>query len=79
MSILYLLALVGVGIALIAALVEAVLSVSRKPDWSASPTHLHLVSTVDRRAQQLRFVGADRRSAATAAQDDPVEPVRLRA
>ncbi len=74
MSMIYLVALVGVGIALLLATVEAVLSVSRRPKWSQpvfAKSSFHLVETVDRRQSQLPFVGKDRRdSAATEAESE---------
>ncbi len=62
MSTLYLLALAGVGLMLLAAVVEALLAVSRKPDWSVvKPRHLRLTQTLDRRGQVVPFIGPDRR------------------
>jgi hypothetical protein len=62
-SILYLVALAGVAIVLLAALFEAVAAVSRKPKWGESHRR-HLVAVVshDRRQGDLPFVGADRRA-----------------
>ncbi|HET7524782.1 MAG TPA: hypothetical protein VFK10_02465 [Burkholderiaceae bacterium] len=64
MSLIYLLALIAVSAALLAGFAEAVWSLSRKPAWDSSARALTLVRTVDRRAQQLPFVGAERRRAA---------------
>lgn len=68
MSMIYLVALVGVGIALLMVTAEAVRSVSRRPQWSQpvfAKSSFHLVETVDRRQSQLPFVGTDRRSSAS--------------
>lgn len=68
MSMIYLVALVGVGIALLLVTVEAVRSVSRRPEWSRpvfAKSTFRLVETVDRRQSQLPFVGTDRRGPAT--------------
>lgn len=73
MSILYLAALAGVAIVLLAALFEAVTSVSRKPHWGeSSRRHLVPVVTQDRREHDLPFVGADRR-AVGASQHAPLD------
>ena len=61
LSTLYLLALCGVAFMLLAAVVEALLAVSRKPDWTVKTRRLHLVHAVDRRSQAVPFVGAERR------------------
>jgi hypothetical protein len=61
LSTLYLLALCGVGLLLLAAVVEALLAVSRKPDWTVRTRRLRLVHAVDRRSQAAPFVGAERR------------------
>lgn len=68
MSSLYLAMLCGVAIALLWAIADAVLSVSRKPDWSIPKRPLALVETVERRSQSLPFVGGERR------QDRAAEP-----
>jgi len=75
----YLVALIGVVVAILALLGEAVASVTRSPSWQAQrfelarpavdPAPLQVVATVDRRAQPLGFVGKDRR--ATAAGSEP--------
>ncbi len=67
MSTIYLLALAGVGLAILMATAEAVRSVSRKPQWSRSvfaKPSLQAVETIDRRQAQLPFVGKDRRKSA---------------
>lgn len=61
MSTLYLLALCGVGFMLLAAVVEALLAVSRKPDWTVKPRRLRLVQAVDRRTQAVPYLGVERR------------------
>ncbi len=69
MSVIYLLALVAVGLAIAALTLESVLSVSRKPRWAhpiAGPS-LRVVATADRRQHDLPFVGPDRRQSAVAA------------
>jgi hypothetical protein len=64
---LYLVALVGVAVALVALVAEAVLSMARPPIWLAQrfklsqPAPLAVVATTDRRAQQLDYVGTERR------------------
>lgn len=63
MSTVYLLCLGAVGVALLAAVIEAVLAVSGKPKWAAQRHSLSLVETVERRKEQLPFVGAERRLA----------------
>jgi len=80
LSFIYLLALAGVGLALIAVTVDSVLSVARKPRWSevegmARP-QLAVVETTDRRELELPFVGRERRSAGEAAQHEAVSPRR---
>ena len=73
MSAVYLLALLGVSVSILWLLVDAVMSVSRKPRWETQVFRsLTLVATEDRRKQDLPFVGADRRqaSAAAAREDD---------
>jgi len=64
LSLIYLIALIGVSLALLGALAESVWSVSRKPAWSQPRHAFSVVTTVERRAQALPFVGADRRHAA---------------
>lgn len=63
MSTLYLIALVGVGLAIVAITLESILSVSRKPSWAGplARPRLAVVPTVDRREQDLPFVGPGRR------------------
>ena len=76
LSTLYLLALCGVGVALLAVAVEAMVSVTRKRPWPTARSRFAVVKTVDRRHQALPFVGQDRR---TDGQADPSAPERLRA
>jgi hypothetical protein len=59
---LYLVALAGVALVVLAVLFEAVTSVARRPKWGAH-RHRYLapVVTSDRREADLPFVGADRR------------------
>jgi len=64
LSLVYLVALIAVSATLLAALAEAVWSVSRKPVWGQPANVLTLVRTVERRTQDLPFVGAERRRAA---------------
>jgi len=71
LSAIYLLVLLGVGLAIVAMTLDSILSVSRKPRWAedlARPM-LHVVSVVERREQNLPFVGAERRQAASAAEE----------
>jgi hypothetical protein len=63
----YLVALVGVAVAVIALAADAVLSMAREPIWStqrfelSQPAPLAVVATTDRRARQLDYVGRERR------------------
>jgi hypothetical protein len=67
LSAVYLVALMGVAVSILWVLVDAVMSVSRKPRWEAQVFHsLTLVPTEDRRKQDLPFVGVDRRKARAA-------------
>jgi hypothetical protein len=76
-SVVYLIALAGVAVAIVWLLADAVLSVSRKPRWETlASRRLHLVQTVERRSQNLPFVGAERRKAA---QDEAAEEQEQRA
>lgn len=63
MSWIYGLLLLGVGVAVLAAAIEAMLVVTRRPRWPTGSTSrpLTLVETSDRRQETLPFVGADRR------------------
>jgi hypothetical protein len=63
MSLIYLLALCGFALVMLAVMVDTVMSVSRKPSWNTSKTALSEVITVDQRTQNLPFVGAERRVA----------------
>ncbi len=63
MSAVYLIALLGVGVSILWLLVEAVMSVSRKPSWETQVFRsLTLVPTEERRKEQLPFVGVNRRN-----------------
>ena len=62
MSVVYLAALIALCMALLAALAEAVWSLSRKPAWSEPRRALSPVITMDRRTLALPFVGVDRRT-----------------
>jgi hypothetical protein len=66
LSFIYLAALVGVGIAIVFSLAEAVLSVSRPAEWKRNPQEafVQLVKSEERRTQQLPFVGTERRQTA---------------
>jgi hypothetical protein len=59
----YLLALVGVGAVILAVMLDAVLSVSRKARWTVQAPRLFVVEASDRRDSELPFVGSDRRDA----------------
>lgn len=64
MSTIYLVTLIGVAVALLYAIADVVVSLSRRPVWERPahrPMQLAAVETVERREQQLPFVGADRR------------------
>jgi uncharacterized membrane protein len=67
MSLFYVVALVGVALMLLALIVDAVWSVSRKPRWGDVRVRLTVVETIDRRTQKLPFIGAERRRSAQAA------------
>lgn len=74
MSIIYLLALLAVGLAIVAVAADSIITVSRRPRW-AEPTAqpaLQLVPTAERRRERLPFVGPDRRMPANAAVAEPV-------
>jgi hypothetical protein len=67
LSLIYLAALLAVAASILALAFDAVVSVSRKPQWHLAPERLVLVETIDRRTQQLPFVGTDRRQGTAAA------------
>jgi hypothetical protein len=46
---------------LVAAVIEALLAVSRKPVWMIERRHLRLVEGGERRTRTLPFVGSERR------------------
>ncbi|MEQ1805645.1 MAG: hypothetical protein ABL900_09730 [Burkholderiaceae bacterium] len=71
MSTLYLIALAAVCVAILGALIEAVLSVSGSKAWPARRPILTLATTIDRRGQNLPFVGEDRRRESQQAIDQP--------
>jgi hypothetical protein len=64
MSIVYGVLMIGVALILFATFIETAVSLSRKPVWAAKTgPHLQVVPVVERRKQQLPFVGVDRRQA----------------
>jgi hypothetical protein len=71
-GIVYLVALVGVALAFVALTADAVVSMARTPIWKtqrfelSQPAPLAVVSTTDRRALQLEYVGRERRVPARA-------------
>ena len=65
LSNLYLLALGGVGLVLLALVVDAVISVSRQPNWTVPHHHLMLVDKAERRTNPLPVVGTDSREKPT--------------
>lgn len=76
MSILYVIVLCVVFIAFIAVTVEAVLSVSRPTPWPVFGTRLSVVETTERRTQDLRYLGPERRADHIAAQEEATADVR---
>lgn len=62
MSLIYLLALVGFALVMLAVMIDAVMSVSRKPSWTENRVALREVVTVERRIQTLPYVGIERRA-----------------
>ena len=62
LSTVYLIALCAVGVALIAALLDAVLAVSRRREWQVERPTLMLVTAEDRRTRALPFAGSERRA-----------------
>jgi len=61
MSILYLATLIGVALAVLFVVAESIRDVTRKPRWHVSRVRLEVVQGLQRRHQNLPFVGADRR------------------
>ena len=61
LSTLYLITLVGVSAAVLALLWDAVVSVSRRPDWDRVRSTFSIVPTIERRTYDIPFVGRDRR------------------
>lgn len=79
MSILYTIALCAVFICFIALTAEAVLSVARPKPWplpDASDASLALVATTERRVNDLRYIGPERRAALRAAEEARAEAGR---
>ena len=62
LSNLYFMALCAVGVALVAAVLDAVVSASRRHEWQVGLPTLKLVEVEDRRIEPLPFVGAERRA-----------------
>ncbi len=79
MSLLYSIALLGVTVMILCALIEAIKALHKKPTWTAQRLGLSVVETVDRRQDGLPFVGADRRVAAAGDAAANVEVQRQRA
>ncbi|MBC7957336.1 MAG: hypothetical protein H7Y33_15870 [Cytophagales bacterium] len=73
---LYALALVGVCAVLLGVLLEAVISVSRKPAWGLQRQYLAAVPVVEQRVQQIAFVGGDRRGSSQTPEEAPLEAER---
>jgi len=69
MSTIYVIALACVALVVLAAMLDAVIAVSRKSTWGSSRPRLLVVSTSERRQSDLPFVGRDRRRAATSVTD----------
>lgn len=78
MSIIYSIVLFGVGLIVVAGVLEAVIAVSRKPNWQAPSLaqRFAVVTTAERRAMQLPYVGAERRNSETAIEPVEAEPLR---
>jgi hypothetical protein len=69
MSTLFSLAIVLFSVVMVAVMLDAVISVSRKPSWmlnQGDAMQLAVIEGVDRREGRLPFVGADRRKSAVA-------------
>jgi len=64
LSLLYLMALVGVGALILWLTWEAVASVARPVPWQSPTRALALAQTAERREQSLPFVGHERRKTA---------------
>jgi len=60
-------------------LLEAVISVSRKPGWGHSRQHLAVVPVVEKRVLQLPYIGADRRASDDTRDEAPLQEERKRA
>lgn len=65
LNVVYLLMLSGVGLLMLAAVVDSVILVSRKPSWVASQQPLTLIDSAERRTNPLPVVGTDRRNKPT--------------
>lgn len=79
MSLIFVVALAAFALLAIVIMIDSVRSLWQKPVWaqkSEPQPHLQVIENVDRREQQLPFVGADRRDAGTALEQD--ETVELR-
>ena len=63
MSTLYLIALGAVTVALLGALIDAVMAVSRPTNWTVRRPLLMVAKTPEHRTQELPVVGRDRRHA----------------
>ena len=55
----------GVGLLVVASVVDAVILVARKPSWATPQHHLTLIESADRRSNPLHMVGTDRRNKPT--------------
>ena len=62
MATIYLIAMLGVGFMIVAAVIDSVVSLHKKPVWQMSKTAQETPVFVERRVQQLPFVGKDRRA-----------------
>ena len=63
----YFFALVGVTVIILAVMFDSILTVSRPAKWARYEPALMAVETVDRRTQEVPFIGSERRDAAEAA------------
>ena len=79
MSTIYLLTLIGAFASIGALMLDAVTSVSRKPEWSTSQARSLANASRERRRLNLAFVGAERRNAITESEETLAEPIRLAA
>ena len=58
--------MIGVAVAILGLLIDALWSVTRQTPRQLPRTHLTVVESADRRNSELPFVGADRRAAEAA-------------